>query len=349
MNNIAKLYDRSSFNQDYILFNFNDKQSELLHEVSEKIVEDGGIDKIQDFSARRYFINIIQKSLSDEQKKILNLYQEGKIGALLFSNLLNSHGNKFNEFLPDELPLEKQLVNTHTIQLIAARSSILLELVDQKSFAYDIENHGKAIRLVGNFKKSTRPCSHSGVSLSAHTETPYFCSKQHSQGHSPAPSSLILSAVWNPLDEPTNIIPMYNIIDSIEPKFINQLKENCFDFIRSDSFNEGEGSGGKNIKIIEEYVDGTYMLKFNFLRFKVSENAPKIAHEAIEILKEKIKKFNPIKLSLSSRNTLIINNFKTMHCRDTIKDNRRLLVRIFGYDQNTDPIVINQNPYIVKG
>lgn len=348
MNTIAKI-QTEIINNDFDSLEFSDAQSELLFLFSKKIAQDGGIDQKQDLTERGFFINEILKSLTSHQQAILKRYKEGKIGALFISNLLNSKGNKDNEPIPNELPLEKSLITTDTVQYISARSSLLLELIDQKTFAYDIENHGKAIRLVANFKKSNKPCSHSGVSLSAHTETPYFCSKKHTNGHSPAPSSLILSAVWNPLDEPTNIIPMYKIIEDMQPDLLDQLKSNYYDFIRSDSFNEGEGSGGKNVSILEEYIDGTYMLKFNFLRFKTSENAPILANKAIEELKEKIMKFNPLKFPLSSTNTLIINNFKTMHCRDVIQDNRRLLVRIFGYENNIDPIVISNNPYIVKG
>lgn len=348
MNTVAKIQSEP-INKDFDSLELNDEQSELFFLFSKKIVQNGGIDQKQDLTERGFFINEILKSLTNHQKAILKRYKEGEIGALFISNLLNSQGNKVNEPIPNELPLEKSLITTDIVQHIGARSSLLLELIDQKTFAYDVENYGKAIRLVANFKKSDKPCSHSGVSLSAHTETPYFCSKKHTNGHSPAPSSLILSAVWNPLDEPTNIIPMYKIIDDIQPDLLDQLKSNYYDFIRSDSFNEGEGSGGKNISILEEYIDGTYMLKFNFLRFKTSENAPILATKAIEVLKEKIMEFNPIKFSLSSTNTLIINNFKSMHCRDFIQDNRRLLVRIFGYENNIDPIVISNNPYIVKG
>lgn len=347
--NLARKYQSAALNRDYEQFDFSDEQSEILHFYSNRIANQGGIDQEQNFLQRKAIIAEMLCLFSPQQIEQLNAYQQGKVGALFFSNLLNSQGSKFNEYLPEALPLEKDILPTHSVQLIAARSSILLSLLQQQSFAYDIENYGKAIRLVANFKNNNKPCSHSGVSLSAHTETPYFCSKSHTQGHSPAPSALILSALWNPLNEPTQVIPMYSIIESMNQQLLEQLKSPYFDFVRSDSFNEGEGSGGKNISIIEDYVDGSFMLKFNLMRFRVSDTAPALAHDAIEVLKEKIAAQTPLKFALNSRNCLIINNFKTMHCRDIVQDNRRLLIRIFGYDQHTSPIVLSHNPYIVQG
>lgn len=54
-------------------------------------------------------------------------------------------------------------------------------------------------------------------------------------------------------------------------------------------------------------------------------------------------------INLNPNTVLIINNNLCLHCRDIINDNRRTLVRLFGYRKNLDYIVLQKNPLIVKG
>ncbi|HGF8710173.1 TPA: hypothetical protein ACJCQR_000745 [Neisseria meningitidis] len=103
---------------------------------------------------------------------------------------------------------------------LAASNQILLATVEQFAFAYNIDNHGKIMRLVGNFKgggatklenedvSKVDKSSHSGIALGAHTEAPYHAATKIFNNHSPAPSSLVLTARYNPLSEPTTVIPL---------------------------------------------------------------------------------------------------------------------------------------------
>jgi hypothetical protein len=46
---------------------------------------------------------------------------------------------------------------------------------------------------------------------------------------------------------------------------------------------------------------------------------------------------------------MVINNVRALHCRDLIKDNRRVLVRIFGLSKFSSPIVITDDPLRLQG
>lgn len=80
---------------------------------------------------------------------------------------------------------------------LAASNQILLATVEQFAFAYNIDNHGKIMRLVGNFKgggatklenedvSKVDKSSHSGIALGAHTEAPYHAATKIFNNHSP--------------------------------------------------------------------------------------------------------------------------------------------------------------------
>ncbi|WP_235863927.1 hypothetical protein [Pseudomonas jessenii] len=46
---------------------------------------------------------------------------------------------------------------------------------------------------------------------------------------------------------------------------------------------------------------------------------------------------------------MVINNIRALHCRDVIKDNRRVLVRIFGLSKFSCPIVVSEDPLVLQG
>lgn len=46
---------------------------------------------------------------------------------------------------------------------------------------------------------------------------------------------------------------------------------------------------------------------------------------------------------------MVINNVRALHCRDVIKDNRRVLVRIFGLSKFSFPVVISEDPLLLQG
>jgi len=79
---------------------------------------------------------------------------------------------------------------------LAARNQILLKLVDNSALAYDMDNEGKLVRLVANFKGGgltkipAEPdikglSSHSSLALGPHTVAPYWCAANVKDGHSP--------------------------------------------------------------------------------------------------------------------------------------------------------------------
>lgn len=91
-------------------------------------------------------------------------------------------------------------------------------------------------------------------------------------------------------------------------------------------------------------------MKYNLYRFTPNENASlkiKNAFYKFESIIRQASIVDPI--HLNSHTVLIINNSLCLHCRDIIKDNRRTLVRLFGYRKNLDYIVIQKNLLIVKG
>lgn len=82
--------------------------------------------------------------------------------------------------------------------------------------------------------------SHSGIELTAHTEAPYHTVTKVVDNHSPAPSSLILTARWNPLNEPTSLIPISRILRQLTLEETMALTTESFKFTRSETFNEGQ-------------------------------------------------------------------------------------------------------------
>ncbi|MCY1247854.1 hypothetical protein D9M72_612260 [compost metagenome] len=57
----------------------------------------------------------------------------------------------------------------------------------------------------------------------------------------------------------------------------------------------------------------------------------------------------PIECTLTQESAMVINNIRALHCRDVIKDNRRVLVRIFGLSKFSTPIVVSEDPLVLQG
>ncbi len=75
----------------------------------------------------------------------------------------------------------------------------------------------------------------------AHTLNLLTTAQFSSRGeHSPAPSALILSARWNPLQEPTKLIPVRNAISNLNGLEALALSSKSFCFTRSDCFVKDE-------------------------------------------------------------------------------------------------------------
>lgn len=280
---------------------------------------------------------------------------------MVFTGLYDRNIDGSKTAPPDELPSLKELETDLECIKLGASNQILLEMVNQFAFAYDIDNYGKIMRLVGNFKgggvnklstekaENVDKSSHSGIALSAHTEAPYHCISTVEAGHSPAPSSLILTARWNPLSEPTTVIPISSILNKLNFEEVLALSTRNFDFTRSETFTEGKGSGGQNVSILEVDKNGRIGMKYNSYRFTANDKAPEFVKKTLEKFNELIQEAYQDKIDLQPSVSIIINNTLALHCRDIIQDNWRLLVRLFGYRNDIDYISLQNDPPLVKG
>ncbi len=298
----------------------------------------------------------LRQSLSPEQQAQLRAYAAGGISAMVFNGLQAVTAGP----PPLDLPPLSALESERYVLCLAARNQILLNLVDHRAFAYDMDNDGQIVRLVGNFKGGGKTkldaepvkielSSHSGLALGPHTEAPYWCSVEAQNGHSPAPSALILTALWNPMAEPTTVIPLRPILEKLGTMKALALTLPNFNFTRSDSFVDGKGESGRGVSILKYHEKAGFVARFNAYRFSVDTDAPQIVHDAYAAFCQAVNTCVPIQYVLSQQSALIINNDQALHCRDTVRDNRRLLVRLFGYASYVRQIVLNEDPLLVRG
>lgn len=335
---------------------FDSKQAYLLHRHSEAISDMGGPQASGARLKATLAANELRTSLSTEQQRLVQKYSDGLMSMLVYEGLSTITDSAPPKKLPDLQQLETQ----HNILCLAARNQILLELVDHKAFAYDIDNEGKLVRLVANFKggglekiddeqNNIELSSHAGLSLGPHTEAPYWCAMKAENGHSPSPSALILSSLWNPCLEPTSVIPLPSILGELGVTNCLALTSKSFNFTRSDSFVNGKGEDGRNVSILNFNEQVEFTARFNSYRFSVDENASDLAKQAYYKLYQAIDMATPYQHPLTQNSAIIINNTRALHCRDIVKDNRRLLVRLFGLSKYSEPIVISEDPLLLRG
>jgi hypothetical protein len=333
------------------------QQARALQWFAKGIADIGGPQAIGAKVKATHAASELKKSiLSLAQRAVLQRFSDGLVSVLICEGMDKLNGAEVPERMP-ELP---ELESDSNVLLVAARNQILLELVDHKSFAYDIDNSSKLVRLVGNFKGGgatkieTEPgkielSSHSGLALGPHTEGPYWCSVKAVDGHSPAPSAFVLSAIWNPRNEPTTVIPMAPVLEKLGFATTLALTSKSFNFARSDSFNEGEGEDGKSASIVDFDEHCGFAVRFNSYRFTVDSRAPQFVKSAYEKLCQGVAEADAIKHALSQESAMVINNCRALHCRDLVEDNRRLLVRLFGSSKFAQPVALSQEPLILRG
>jgi len=342
--------------QEIRTFRFDSRQSTLLHRLAEEMAAIGGPQAPGARSKASLAATELKFSFSKDQRELLRAYSDGLVCALIFKGLQQFT----NASPPNELPNLSLLENRYDILCLAARSQILLKLVDNSAFAYDMDNEGKLVRLVANFKGggliriNAEPeikelSSHSGLALGPHTEAPYWCAVNAKDGHSPSPSSLILSALWGPSLEPTRIIPLPPILEKIGVTNCLALTTGNFQFTRSDSFVSGKGEDGRNVSILEFDEKVGLTARFNSYRFSVNENASTLVKRAYTALCQEVNEVTPAKYTLTQESAVVINNTRALHCRDVIKDNRRVLVRLFGLSKFSSPIAISDDPLLLPG
>ncbi|WP_311971824.1 hypothetical protein [Pseudomonas baltica] len=343
---------------EYEQLSFSPTQTALLAESADRIAAAGGPELPGAIACASAAALRLYRSFNAGQRDIVRRYSDGHLAVLECSGLLPPRQDP----PPSDLPPLHVLENAPECLHLAARNQILLHLVKHRAFAYDMDNNARLIRFVGNFcgggllpradeppDSSLELSSHAGLPLGPHTEAPYHCAIEPLDGHSPAPSTLILTARWNPLGEPTCIIPMTPVIDRIGARAALALTSASFDYTRSDSFVTGSGSSGQAVSILQFDVNGGYALRYNSYRYSLNENASPAAIAAFQALNTQVRGSEVIKIALTASNALLINNYRALHCRDIIRDNRRLLIRLFGYSRFVSPIVLNADPLKVQG
>lgn len=129
-------------------FSFDIQQSTLLHKFAKELAAIGGPQAPGAKSKASLAATELKLSFSKNQCELLSAYSDGLVSVLIFEGL-----QKITDVSPpNELPDLASLENRYDVLCLAARNQILLKLVDNGAFAYDMDNEGKLVRLVANFK-----------------------------------------------------------------------------------------------------------------------------------------------------------------------------------------------------
>ncbi|OLS60826.1 TauD/TfdA family dioxygenase [Pseudomonas putida] len=344
--------------RDVATLTLDNDQLDQLHKASLDLARHGGPQLPGAALKARLWARLLETSLRPAQQATVNLFADGKLAALLFSRLRAPKDDPLPERLPDLARLERDF----TCLYLGSRNQVLLELVRHCAFAFDIDNDGKHLRLVGNFKGGGRQprhdenrrapvelSSHAGLRLGPHTEAPYHCSVVAHDGHSPAPSALVLSARWNPADEPTRIVPLRSVIEGLGSLDVLALSSRSFDFTRSECFVDGRGAGGTATSIIDFDEQGGFSVRYNAYRFSLNDHASDAAARAFDAFQERLAQTRPVDFVLQPDTVLLVNNTRALHGRELLSDNRRLLIRLFGYSRFARPLILTEDPLLVRG
>ena len=339
-----------------ILF-FTKEQASLLHVLSKKITLSGGPDSNSVNSEIDTEIIEFKNMLTVSQNTIIEKYKNQEIPALAFENM-----EEFSKEISNEKELKKEILeNSYDIQYLGSRSQILLKLIEQKAFAYDIDNKAKIVRTVANFNgggqnkiskelSKVELSSHSGIPLGPHTEAPYNCTFKSKDGLSPSPSSLIISAKYNPGLEPTFVIPILPILERIGIENTLALSLNYFTFTQSDSFTNVENRcEKKKVSILDFNEEEGFSVRYNSYRFSITNDAPLRVKRAYELFCKEVDKNQPEEYVVTNKSAIIINNYRALHSRNVIKHNGRVLVRLFGISNKIEYTMLSNNPLIIKG
>lgn len=339
-------------------FRFNREQACLLAKYSEDVSILGGPDCKGAALAATHYAELLKHSLGKDQLMLLSAYASGRVCAIEFTSMQSPASDP----PPDVLPTMSEMAQDPTILNLASRSQILLGLVSFRSFAFDIDNDGMQVRLVGNFKgggevllpeedrcHTAELSSHSGAGLGPHTEPPYNCSVVSEAGRSPAPSALILTARWNPQAEPTRLIPLRNVVAALNGLEALALSSKSFCFTRSECFIKEESYIPAPNAILQFDHHADFTLRYSSYRYSLYRETCGPAQRAYRRFQELIDVAKPDVFKLQSDTALLINNNQTLHAREIIKDNRRLLVRLFAYSPQAQPVVLQEDPLVVRG
>ncbi|WP_222621970.1 hypothetical protein [Variovorax sp. PAMC26660] len=81
----------------------------------------------------------------------------------------------------------------------------------------------------------------------------------------------------------------------------------------------------------------------------MNDEAPPPIKNAFEILTDEVRRAEMLRIPLQPSTAIVLNNHKALHCRDVVEDNRRLLIRMFGYSPAAQEIALSDDPLLVQG
>lgn len=337
---------------------FDERQAFLIDRASHEVAKLGGPDAPGAASLSTLWAAEISATLDPPQRAAVAQFQSGLGSALYFTGMKHQLDD---DPPPLQLPPPHRLQDKRT-DYLASRSQILLHLVKHRAFAFDIDNQGRLVRLVGNFKGGgacklageavshvTELSSHAGVALGPHTEPPYYCVLSPEAGHSPAPSSLILTARWNPENEPTHVFSLAPVLEKLSGLHALALTTRSFVFTRSECLEAAPGEVIMPNAILQADARSGFAARFSTYRYNVAPHASPLAKQALDALHELVRLSVPNAYVLQPDTALLIDNASALHGRATLRDNARLLVRLFGYSSRVHPLVIRADPLIVRG
>lgn len=329
-------------------------QAEYLHHHAVQLARAGGPQCAGIRERAEAHAHALRDLLGSEQRALVEGYASNRISLLVVEGML-----EVGDGVPEARPSLEALKMDLDCLVLASRSQLLLNLAGNRAFAYDLD-YNEMVRLVGNFKgggqhklpeepapENVEVSSHSGLALGAHTEPPHYCSFHATERHSPAPSTLILTARWNPLHEPTQVIPITPVLKALGEPEVDALTRKHYQFTRPNSYVPGD-EDGRHVSIVDYNNHGDFAFRFSAYRFSACDDVPESSRQAIDALQAGIANAERHQVTLDSSKAILINNTKALHCRDIIRDNRRVLVRLFGYNRFSTAIVQSTDPMLVK-
>lgn len=336
--------------QEVCQLHFDAQQARLLHGFSEAIAVIGGPRASGARMAASQAATELAVCLSGAQMDLIGRYAAGLLSMLVFKGL-----NKVTRMGPPAtLPPLPALEQRHDILCLASRNQILLKLVDHLPFACDIATGEKLVHIVAHCESGglgTRPRElgkmgpgfPSNWPSPPHTEAPYECAVHAKTGAAPFPTASILSALWNPSLEATSVIPLPPILDKLGIADRSALGERNIDRLGGDPRIGGacqDEQDERGVSIPEHDTRPGFAVRFDARHFPSEERGSAPVNEALAAFRQGV----PVQHILTQESAIIVNTDRALLCDDIVKDNRRLLVRLFGHSSGARPSLISATP-----
>lgn len=130
---------------EVIQFELNDQQANFLDCAARQVGAMGGPDVAGSAKTSIFHAQALMRLMGRPQRDLLELFSNGKAAAIEFTGMREPEQDPAPKFLP---PIDI-ICNEPTTLYLSSRSQILLSLVNYRSFAFDIDNESKQIRIVG--------------------------------------------------------------------------------------------------------------------------------------------------------------------------------------------------------